>query len=133
MKKRLISYLIAVPTGLVFVLLVCWGRGIFHPENLQDVYKILCDGFFIVSFLTVCVCLLVWFANLGAFRPVQYLFHLLFVTHNWSRTKYKERETYADYVIEKTGQVKAYPFFLLWTGLGLFAVSLLFLILYYTV
>ncbi len=130
MKQKTKNYLITaiVATAICFIILIAYN--IFALKGAKLIMKVLCDAFFLTGFMFVGTGALVFCASKGAFDAISYLFHSLFVTHNWSKTKFKDRQTYGDYVEEKRSKNKPLPVHIFVVGLVFVAISVIFLIVY---
>ena len=98
----------------------------------KEIIEIICDGFFVSGILLSCFGVLIFCSSQGAFDGISYLFHILFVGHNWSKTNFKDRQTYREYVEEKNSK-RANGMkirFVLIVGLVFIAISLIFFAIY---
>lgn len=127
-----LKYLITSVIGLAIAYLVVQVRGIWLASNSKDIIEIICDGFFVSGILLTCFGALIFCSSQGAFDGISYIFHVMFVGHNWSKTNFKDRQTYREYVEEKNSK-RANGMkirFVLIVGLVFIAISLIFFAIY---
>lgn len=128
--KRSTNYIISIAILLMMSFLMALSSDLFSQTEKGEIYKILCNCFFVPGFLFVGCGGLVFCASKGAFDAISYLFHSLFVTHNWSKTKFKDKKTYGEYVVEKRSKTKPLPLHILVVGVGAILISIVFLIIF---
>ncbi len=133
MNKYWKNFLISSFVALVITGTIALAKNGFAQADATESMKIFCDAFFVSGVVFICLGALVYCSNKGAFLAFRYLIHITLVTHNWSRTKFKDRQTYKDYREEKLANPKDVPSYLLHVGLVFTAISVIFLILYYNV
>jgi len=135
MNKSWIKYLITTAVGLGMAYIVLQIRGIWLASDSKTVFKYLHDAFFIAGILLASFGALLFCSSNGAFDGIAYLFHIMFVGHNWSKTNFKDRQTYGEYVEEKKQkrENRMKIGFVLITGFAFIAVSLVFFAIYYNV
>jgi hypothetical protein len=131
-KKSLLQYGITVAVAAVILVLVFWAKGLFTQQNsTQEVFKILCDGFFVSGILVALFGILLRVSGMGGFDGVSYCFYVVFV--RFIPTKGKRIKNYADYKTAKIAKRggKSSVAYLYIVGGALVIISILFLILYY--
>lgn len=129
MKKQILEYSITSGVCLVLAFVICLIRGIFQQTELFRVFMIICDGFFIVGLLTLCMGLLFFVNNNGAFDMLIYgvgRFFSLF-KKNHKEVKYA---TYYDYHLARMERPKADFVYFLVIGGAMIVISLIFLALW---
>ena len=134
--KLWLKYLITIAIGLVFAGSLCLTNGLVTETDPVKVYKVLADAFTVPGVLLVCVGCLQFCVSHGAFYGIQYVIHSLLVNHNWSRTRFKDKETYTEYVEskkEKAGDKATVSPYLFFVGLLFIAISIIFVIAYHNV
>lgn len=129
--KSFIKYLIGIFTGLLIAFVIIATKGVFNSVGAKECFQIISDGFFISGALFLGFGLLTLVANQGAFDGISYLFHTLMVNHNWSKTRYKDKQSYKEYVETKRSNQTNGLLFILWIGLGLILIAGLMLYLYH--
>lgn len=134
--KLWIKYLITLAIGLLFAGTLCLTNGLVTETDPMMVYKVLADAFTVPGVLLVCVGLLQFCVSHGAFYGIQYAIHSLLVNHNWSRTRFKDKETYTEYIESKKAKagdkVRTSPY-LFFVGLLFIAISIIFIVAYHNV
>lgn len=129
--KNYVKYLITIGVGLLFTFFVLQMRDLWSQTQTKEIIKALSDGFSVTGILLVCFGALCFCSAQGAFYGFSYMFHILFVTHNWStKTKFKDRKSYADYVAEKKENAKPAPLYILLVGLGFLLIGIIFMIIF---
>lgn len=130
MKKRY-KYLIVLGAGLLFVLLIAILKKGF--SNLLDntLMQIWCDSFFAVGVVILGVGVLFFASNGGAFDMLAFgIIKALSVFQKYeTKQKYKD---YYEYRNAKQENKRSFSYFML-AGSTLILISLIFLILVYTV
>ena len=134
-KRRLsvlIKYLVSLVVGALFVVMVLFIENYFSTTETIERYKILSDAFTFAGVLLILFAALVFISSKGGFDGIGYslsrLVKMLIPFAN------RSDETYAQYKERKRakGITKGYSCVFL-SGLAYFAVSIVFLILYYNV
>ena len=128
--KTVLKYGITIVIGLLIAIGVCDLQNIFSVLEPLRICKILCNAFFISGILLLGVGILVFISKEGMFDGMSYYagrFMLLF------SPKYDEkRKTVLSYYeYKKAKNRETGSSFILITGLGFLAVSLVFLGLFY--
>ena len=128
-KSLLLKYgiSIGISTGMVFLTL--WSHGFWEENELAIKYKILCDAFTIPGALFILLGCLVALSNEGALSSIGWMFKRMFKMLNPFANK--DVEKYSEYM-ENRKKVSGYSF-LFFTGLLFMLVSVVFLILFYSV
>lgn len=134
-KRRLsvlIKYLVSLVVGALFVVMVLFIENYFSATETIERYKILSDAFTFAGVLLILFAALVFISSKGGFDGIGYslsrLVKMLIPFAN------RSDETYAQYKERKRakGITKGYSC-VFFSGLAYFAVSIVFLILYYNV
>lgn len=134
MKKRR-SGIIKYSVSLLVGALIAWGvlstHGFFAAETAAERYRFLCDAFFVPGVLMMAAGALIFVANDGLFNGIAYAAR--YVARMFVPWSGKRDESYGDFVASRSekGGIKGYSFLFAIGGLYL-ALSVLFLILYYT-
>lgn len=127
--KVWIRYGVCTVVGLLIALLIALSRGVFSMEPMER-YRVLADAFTIPGVLMLCFGGLFFVSNAGAMNGIGYAMSHLFRAIVPGRNT-REEETYLDYVERKREKrVHGYGF-IVHTGLGFLAVSLVFILLFY--
>ena len=122
------KYVITVLCGLAGVAYVLWLKDIFGQTETKMIFHILCDGFFVVGVVKVCIGLLIFSSNKGTFAGLTY--SVKSFIDLFRKPGMKKYETYHDYKDARTE--KKIPFgFLLICGAVFIGISLVMLYLYY--
>lgn len=125
--KRFSKYLIVPFIGICAVALFVWSRDIFAQTDAREIFKILCDAFFIPGILICAAGLIVLSSNEGAFDAISY--GLTSFINMFKRDPSKKYDSFYDYTSSRSE--KKTPFaFLLITGGGFLLVSMIMWILY---
>lgn len=130
MKNTSIKYVIASAVGLVLAFAIMFWQGIFEAANVTEVMQAISDGFFIVGFLYLGFGLLFVAAHAGTLDIITYGFRSVI----WLFTPFRKNRDeggYYEYKMKKKEKRKAVPYFLIWIGIALILISVVFLILYY--
>ena len=134
-KRRLsvlIKYLVSLVVGALFVVMVLFIENYFSATETIERYKILSDAFTFAGVLLILFAALVFISSKGGFDGIGYslsrLVKMLIPFAN------RSDETYAQYKERKRakGITKGYSC-VFFSGLAYFAVSIVFLFLYYNV
>lgn len=120
------KYLITLALGLCIAFAIAIFRGVFKQTTSKGVFIVLSEAFSIPGLIMLFGGALIICISAGALRGVGYAFHLLFATHSTSRTKFEERKTYMQYVEEKKANAKPAPKYILYVGLTLTVIALIF-------
>ena len=128
-KGLIISYIITNGVCILFVIGHLFRFNVFKQTDLQEIYRILADAFFIPGALLLLITAFIALSNQGSVDAIGYMLKrfgqmiIPFVK--------KKHERYSDYV-ENKKRVHGYSF-LGWTGLIYFAIGMLFTGLFFTV
>lgn len=134
-KRRLtvfLKYLVSLAVGALFVLTVLFVEEYFKATETLAKYKILSDAFTFAGVLLMLFAALVFISSKGGFDGIGYalsrLVKMLIPFAN------RTDETYAEYKERKHAKAitKGYAC-VFFSGLAYFAVSIVFLILYYNI
>ena len=107
---------------------ILWLKDFFGQTEPKLIFHILCDGFFVVGVVLVCIGLLIFSSNEGTFAGLTY--SVKSFIDLFRKTGMKKYDSYYDYKAARTE--KKIPFgFLLICGLLFIAVSLVMLYFYY--
>lgn len=134
-KSAVRLYIFTVVISVAVILLVCGLNGLLTEEKTdKETIKILCDAFFVTGVLVMGMGALSWASTKGAFDGLGYSISSLINVHRPSKKRmtWSKAETYEEYVErkhEKDGK-KRYMH-LLFVGLAMIIVAVIFLIVYY--
>lgn len=128
-KKQILEYSITTGVCLILVFVVALIQNIFAQTELFRIFMILCDGFFIVGLLTVCLGLLFFVNNNGAFDMLVYGVGRFFSMFKKKPNDVKY-QTFYDYSVAKAERPKADFIYLLIIGAAFIVISLIFLALW---
>lgn len=130
LKTNLVKYAVTIGIGLA---LTCWyviPRDIFQQDPTQ-MYRILCDGFFLPGIFMIFIGLMFVMNNLGALDTISFAFHYL--AHTFLPVAFGEGQTYLEYV-EARREKRISGFGCIFVvGIAFVAVAVVFLMLFYTV
>ena len=115
--------------NIAFAIFFCSVRD-FGQMGLLERYRTLCDAFTIPGILLLCVGGLTWASSLGALDGLAYVFHVM--AKGLIPGKRLEMLKYSDYVMERREKESIGFGFLLISGAVVMAISIVFLILFYT-
>ncbi len=130
MKNTLKKYVIASVVALILAMLIMYWQGIFEAETTQQIMQAISDGFFIVGFMYFGFGLLFVAAHAGTLDIISYGFRSVI----WLFTPFRKTRDeggYYEYKMKKKEKRKAVPYFLIWIGIALILISVVFLVLYY--
>ncbi len=132
-KSKLLKYGITFAVAAVIAVIIMWAKGLFTATAKADVYRILCDAFFVPGIMYVLLGLLFFVAGAGSFDGFNYALKMAFLRFTFSKNK--KRVTYAEYKESKDEKRKDgfSILFLFLIGLIFVVVSIIMLILYYRV
>lgn len=127
--KPWIKYFATAIVSLVGVLVVCLTQNLFQQTELSEIYRVLCNAFFIVGIIMACFGLLTFTSAAGTFDIISYGFKSM----KRVRRKYAEDpsvpKTYYDYKESVKGKRRT-SWFLVYIGLALVAVAAVFMMLH---
>jgi len=125
--KKIRKYLITMIISLAAVAAIVWSKDLFGQTELVNVYHILCDAFFAVGVVVLCIGLLILSSNEGTFDMITY--GVSSFIGMFKKNYEKKYDTFYDYRADR--EDKKLPFgFLLICGTALVAISLLMYFLY---
>ena len=127
MKKGIIRYLITIVVGLLMAWAFVASRNLFEQTELDVIFQILCDGFFVPGVFITAAGLIVFTSNHGAFDLLSY--GLKSFVDMFKRRDINIRETFYDYKAKKEGKKTGFGFLLI-CGLFFLALSLIMWLLY---
>ena len=114
--------------GLAAVALIIWAKDIFAQTQAADVYHILCDAFFAVGVVILCIGLLIFSSNEGTFDIIVY--GVSSFVGMFKKNHVRKYDTFYDYRAERADKKIKFGFLLI-CGLIFIAVSLVMLSLYH--
>lgn len=127
------EYLVTISAAGALAVYILYYKGIFHMTAQVDIYRILCDAFFVPGILLTCLGVLVEIANSGFFYIFGYSTRLFF-DHFTKKKKFRhEYDSYFDYTTTKRKMKKAPTSFVLKTGILFMGISAVFAVLFYGV
>ncbi len=130
-KNYYIGLIITI--AVVGILVLCLYFYELYILEVKNIYKNLCDAFFIPSIIGVLFYLLNLVSKEGAFDAIAYSVKLVFYTTFYSNIrKTKLPSSYREYRELKRGKKRTSPSFLLAGSLPYLICSILFYILYHT-
>ena len=104
MSKNWIKYAVTTAIGLLIAFMVLQAKDLWTTDDVKERVEIFCDALFVSGILITGFGGLLFCSSKGAFDGISYLFHIFLVGHNWSKTKFRERQTYGEYVEEKNAK-----------------------------
>ena len=132
-KKTVTRYLTTTVLALAASGVLLWMMNFSSAESLAEKYRILSDAFSVPGVLLVCFFGLLWVSSYGFFDGLKYMFGR--IGNMFVPGKIPKHETYYDYKMrrrekreENEGQGSLS--FLLFVGLGLIRVAVIFVALY---
>ena len=134
LKKNLIKYSITTLIGGSMTAAVLSLHGFSAAQTAAERYRILCDAFTIPGVVLMMCAVLVLIANEGTFYGLSYSVRWMFKALIPFGRNMEKHETYYEYVERKreAGKIRGFGFIFI-TGAVFFAVSLVFLVLFYQV
>ncbi|MBP5551014.1 MAG: DUF3899 domain-containing protein [Bacilli bacterium] len=123
-KKRLITlYCIGILLvgGCLFIF------KILNANTLQLVFTSLCNSFFAVGGIILCLGLLIWCGNKGAFIGLTFTFRRMFFEKRRSEKAFQQRLSYSEYREKKLAKQKKYLHFII-VGVSFIIISIIFLL-----
>ena len=130
LKTNLIKYGITVGIGLALTAWYVIPRDIFQLDVVQ-MYRVLCDGFFLPGIFMIFIGLMFVMNNLGALDTISFAFHYL--AHTFLPVAFGEGQSYLEYV-EARREKRISGFGCIFVvGIIFVAISAIFLMLFYTV
>ena len=131
--KRILPLIVSIGAGMIIFALVGWRQGLFTATEPAEIYRYLCDAFFVPAAILICLGLLTFSAYGGFYdifaygaSRVKHLFLPLF-----GRDK-PEKQSYYEYHSQKAEKRQKPKYYTLKAGLGFLLLALVCLILFYT-
>ena len=113
--------------GLAAVALIAWSKDVQSQTELVKIYHILCDSFFAVGIVVLCIGVLIFSSNEGTFDIIKY--GISSFLGMFKKNYVKKYDSFYDYRAERAGQ-KLSCGFLVISGALLVAISLVMYFLY---
>lgn len=132
MKKKLLSYLIAVSAGLAAAFGIACLLGLFSSENTADVFKKLSDASLVTGILIFGIGILTFCSNHGAFDMVSWGLKNAFRMLIPGGALHSEKKSYAQYREERAAKPKPFKF-LIAVGAIFIVLAVIFVICYFAV
>lgn len=129
-KSLIIKYSVSFAVGACISFIIFLIKDLFSQTVPRLIFSILCDGFFITSALMLGGGLLAICFNQGAFDGISYSFYTLFVTHNWSTTKFEDRKSFVQYREDRAEKRGKAPIFLFIVGAIFLVAAIVMLVIY---
>lgn len=130
LKTGIIKYAVTFAIALSLVAYYAFSRDIFTQELVMQ-YRILCDGFFLPGVFLIFFGLLFIMNNVGALDAISYL--LKYAVRTFVPGAFSDMPRYLEYVeARREKRVKGFEFIFI-VGAVLLAISVVFLILFYSV
>lgn len=125
--KKWLQYIIISVVSLLIVLCVLFTQDAFQHSG-EELFKNLCDAFFVAGVVTLGIGLLIWASDKGTFDMIAFGVIKLVDLLKKDLTKVKYR-TYYDYRQAQQGKKHSCAAYLI-VGSALMVISILFLVLY---
>lgn len=129
-KSRLLKYGLSGLFCAAAAAGIAASRGV-SEATLVEQYRILSDAFFIPGIVLILAGLLVFVANEGALNGISYV--MKFAVKFFASGGRMKHERYSDYVARKSDKKVTGFGFLFLTGAVSMGISIIFLVLFYTV
>lgn len=132
-KKTVTRYLTTTVLALAASGVLLWMMNFSSAESLAEKYRILSDAFSVPGVLLVCFFGLLWVSSYGFFDGLKYMFGR--IGNMFVPGKIPKHETYYDYKMRRRekreeNEDQGSLSFLLFVGLGLLLVAVIFVVLY---
>ena len=127
------GYISSIIAQSIITVYILWDKNIMGQTDIAEIYKILCDAFFVPGILFTCLGVIIEVSNSGFFNIFSYSMRLFFDSFTKSRTFRSEYETYFDYTVMKTNKEKVTTSYILFTGLLFIGIGVIFNLLFYKV
>ena len=121
--------LFVITTALLIVFFV-WKRVFTGELEKQDLYRVLCDGFFIASVLYLSFAALQFVSSRGEFDSFKYGIKNFFHIHKPTKNFENNHQTYGDYVAEKNKTRRFKANIELYVGIVLLIAAIVLYLLY---
>lgn len=131
MKRKLLSYLIAIGVGAVLMVAILGILGVYtEAMNSRDTLSCVSDGFFVAGVVLFTVGVFLVGGDKGMFDAASYRFSLWTQRYTQNRRNWRPQETYIQYRDRKAEKRKARGGFgfLLWVGFGYILVGAIILV-----
>ena len=132
MKKRVLQYSVTAIVGIVFAVVCAALRGIFtFCGTTGELMALISDALLIPGAVITSIGVLGIVASFGFFDILSY--GAKYAMRAFLPATRFERLTYYEYKCDKAEKRRPAPMFIVWTGVGFIAASVLFLIIYFIV
>ena len=121
--------LFVITTALLIVFFV-WKKVFTGELEKQDLYRVLCDGFFIASVLYLSFSALQFVSSRGEFDSFKYGIKNFFHIHKPTKNFENNHQTYGDYVAEKNKTRRFKANIELYVGIVLLIAAIVLYLLY---
>lgn len=128
--KGYISSIIAEGIITAYIL---WDKNIMGQTDIAEIYKILCDAFFVPGILFACLGVMIEISNAGFFNIFSYSMRLFADRFTKSRNFRNQYETYFDYTVMKSNKEVVPTYYILHTGLLFIGIGAIFNYLFFKV
>lgn len=130
-QRGVLSLCVLITAGLIV-----WYEVFEQGTSAGNWIRFLCDGFFVAGILMICFGGMVWISQAGGFHAITYLFYSVRYMFTANKNRFEKRKNYYEYKVEKEAKASVkdqhlHYDMLIIGGIG-FAVSLVFLILFYS-
>lgn len=125
--KRLRKYLITMLIGLAAVAWILWSKDIYSQTEAVTIFHILCDAFFAVGVVILCIGLLIFSTNEGTFDIIVYGVSTFFGM--FKKNHVRKYDTFYDYRVSRADKKVKFGYLLI-CGLILLAVSMVMYLMY---
>lgn len=120
------EWLVAMLVSIVITIIALFIFNITNVLTKSDIFKCLCNSFFVSGFIVLDFGLLTWCSNQGAFVGLTYGFRQIFEKRRFEKA-FLERESYGSYRERKLKNQKNCLHMII-IGLGFIAISIIFLL-----
>ncbi|MBQ9510302.1 MAG: DUF3899 domain-containing protein [Clostridia bacterium] len=130
-KKTRIGYIISISICAAAAVAILFWKKIFSLDETKEIFGVLSDAFFVPGALMVCVGGLSRLGAAGAYDSFGYLFSR-FALHNiWVTGKRREKyDSLYEYKQAKDEKGRHWLPYVLWTGVGATAISVVLTVFY---
>ena len=136
-RAALIHYGVLTALVLVAAIGIAWYEISQYGSNSVNWMRFLCDGFFVVGIILLCFGGMLWISQAGGFHALSYLFYTVSYMFTASKSRFNKRKNFYEYKVEKMAKEedkdKSLQRHILVAGAVSFAISIVFLILFYQV
>ena len=133
-KRGLIQYGVLAGVVLVSAFLIAWYEISQYGASYINWMRFLCDGFFVIGIMLICLGAMVWISRAGGFHALSYLFYTVGYMFTANKNRFNRRKNYYEYKVEKEAKEadkdKSLQRRILMAGAVSFAISLVFLVLF---